>query len=154
MTVYDGRSFHTFTSADGLPSLFMADLGVGAPRGGSADLLGRGGCSGQALQNLVENAVKFMGDQGSPRIEIGLRQVEGESDPIFYVRDNGIGIDPRYQDRVFGLFERLDQDVAGTGVGLTLAQRIVETHGGRIWVQSAGEGKGTTFCFTLSGEAV
>ena len=65
------------------------------------------------------------------------------------VRDNGMGIDPRYHDKVFGLFERLDPSIDGTGIGLALVKRIVEVHGGRIWVESEGEGRGSTFCFTL-----
>jgi signal transduction histidine kinase len=66
------------------------------------------------------------------------------------VRDNGIGIDPRHHDTVFGLFEKLDSNSEGTGIGLTIVKRIVETHGGRIWVESQGIGHGSTFCFTLS----
>ncbi len=65
----------------------------------------------EVLQNLIENATKFMGDQPAPRIEVGLRRDVGgaeEPDPVFYVRDNGIGIDPRYQEKIFGLFERLE----------------------------------------------
>ncbi len=105
----------------------------------------------EVLQNLIENAVKFMGDQTVPRIEIGARRdADGESaQAVVYVRDNGIGIEARYHERIFGLFDRLDQGVEGTGVGLTLAQRIVEIHGGRIWVESTGAGQGATFCFTL-----
>ncbi len=103
----------------------------------------------EVLQNLIENAAKFMGGQPSPRIEVGVR-AGGAGDPVFYVRDNGIGVDPRYQEKIFGLFERLDQDVDGTGVGLAIVKRIVEFHGGRIWIESEGEGKGSTFCFTLA----
>ncbi len=76
--------------------------------------------------------------------------------PVFYVKDNGIGIEPKYHGKVLGLFERLDQSVEGTGVGLAVVHRIVEFHGGRIWVESEGVGTGSTFCFTLpaaSGEA-
>ncbi len=69
---------------------------------------------------------------------------------ILYVWDNGIDIDPCYHDRVFGLFDKLDQKAEGTGVGLAIVNRIVEVHGGRIWVESEGAGLGSTFCFTLS----
>lgn len=101
----------------------------------------------EVLQNLAENAVKFMGDQSVPRIEIGARREGGEI--ICYVRDNGIGIDPRFHQKIFSLFERLDQSKEGTGIGLAIVKRIVEVHGGRIWVESDGKGRGSTFCFTL-----
>jgi signal transduction histidine kinase len=65
------------------------------------------------------------------------------------LRDNGIGIEPQYHERVFGLFNKLDAETEGTGVGLALVKRIVQVHGGRIWVESEGPGKGATFCFTL-----
>ncbi len=101
----------------------------------------------EVLQNLVENAAKFMGDQKDPRIEIGQAGEENGS-PIFYVRDNGIGISPEHFDRVFGLFNKLDAKTDGTGIGLALVKRIVEVHGGRIWVQSE-MGAGSVFYFTL-----
>jgi PAS domain S-box-containing protein len=101
----------------------------------------------EVLQNLIDNAAKFMGDQPSPRIEIG-QQGERGGKPVFFVRDNGIGISPEYKDRIFGLFDKLDMRTEGTGVGLALVKRIVEFHGGRIWVQSE-LGKGSTFYFTL-----
>ena len=98
-------------------------------------------------QNLVENAVKFMGDQPSPRIEIGAEPHGRET--VFYVRDNGIGIDPRYRDKVFGLFEKLDAQAEGTGLGLALVKRIVELSQGTIWLESEGLGRGSCFRFTL-----
>ena len=101
----------------------------------------------EVYQNLIDNAVKFMGDQTSPRIEIGAQQHDGEV--VCFVRDNGIGIASEYHEKVFGLFERLDTVIDGTGIGLALVKRIVEVHGGRIWVESEGEGRGTTFWFTL-----
>lgn len=106
----------------------------------------------ELVQNLVDNAAKFMGEQASPRIEIGAEP--GEEGPVFYVRDNGAGIDPRYLSRIFGLFEKLDQASEGTGLGLAIAKRIVEVHGGRIWAESRGAGTGAEFRFTLSEEAV
>jgi PAS domain S-box-containing protein len=103
----------------------------------------------EVLQNLIDNAVKFMGNQPHPHIEIGIR-TDPPNQPVFFVRDNGIGIDPLYRDKVFGLFDKLDAQSEGTGVGLALVKRIVEVHGGRIWVESEGAGSGTTFCFTLT----
>ena len=100
----------------------------------------------EVIQNLLDNAAKFMGGQENPRIEIGARG-EGE-DVVFFVRDNGVGIDPRHHDRIFGLFDKLDSGGDGTGVGLALVKRIIELHGGRIWVESEG-GKGSAFYFTL-----
>lgn len=102
---------------------------------------------GEVLQNLVENALKYMGDQSRPRIEIGERQ-EGD-ERVFFVRDNGIGIEERYHETIFGLFNKLQAQTEGTGIGLALARRIIELHGGRIWVESQGPGGGSCFCFTL-----
>ena len=101
----------------------------------------------QVLQNLLDNAVKFLGDQPEPRVEIGCRRVGGEA--VCTVRDNGVGIEERHRERVFGLFDKLDPDSEGTGVGLALVRRIVELHGGRVWAESEGAGRGTTICFTL-----
>ncbi|MFZ5866358.1 MAG: PAS domain S-box protein [Thermodesulfobacteriota bacterium] len=101
----------------------------------------------EVFQNLIENSMKFMGDQSQPRIEIGTKR-EGE-ETVLFVRDNGIGINPLYHEKVFGLFNKLDQKTEGTGIGLALAKRIVEVHGGRMWVESKGIGKGSAFCFTL-----
>lgn len=104
---------------------------------------------GEVMQNLIENAVKYMGDQPTPKIDIGVRQ-EAQG-CVIYVSDNGIGIEPRYNENIFGLFNQLDQSREGTGVGLAIVKRIVELHGGKVWVESEGLGKGTTFCFTLPG---
>ena len=101
----------------------------------------------EVLQNLIDNAAKYMGDQPTPRIEIG-QHGEESGQLIFFVKDNGIGINPEYHERVFGLFNKLDPKSEGTGVGLALAKRIIEVHGGRIWVESE-VGKGATFFFTL-----
>ncbi|TRO80494.1 PAS domain S-box protein [Trichloromonas acetexigens] len=100
-------------------------------------------------QNLIENAVKYMGDQGAPRIRLGVEETGGEI--VFFVRDNGMGIDPRYREKIFGLFEKLDAKSEGSGLGLALVKRIVELYGGRIWVESEGAGKGSCFRFTLPG---
>jgi len=101
----------------------------------------------EVITNLMDNAAKFMGDQPNPRIEIGVRS-DGE-ETVFYVRDNGIGIEPRYHEKVFDLFDKLEQQTEGTGIGLAIVKRIIEVHGGRIWVESEGAGQGSTFCFTL-----
>ncbi len=101
----------------------------------------------EVFQNLIENAVRFLGDQAQPCIEIGVRGEGAER--VFFVRDNGMGIEPRYHETVFGLFNKLDARTPGTGIGLALVRRIVEVHGGRIWVESAGARQGATFCFTL-----
>ncbi len=101
----------------------------------------------QVMQNLIENAVKYMGDQPQPRIEIGNRKDGDEL--VCFVRDNGAGIEPRYQENIFELFSQLDQQAEGTGVGLALVQRIIELDGGRMWVESPGLGHGSTFCFTM-----
>lgn len=104
----------------------------------------------QLFQNLIANALKFRGAQ-RPEIHISAEQQEREW--LFRVRDNGIGIDPQYHRQVFGIFKRLHSADAhsGTGMGLAICQKIVERHGGRIWVESES-GKGATFCFTLPAE--
>lgn len=101
----------------------------------------------EVMQNLLDNACKYMGDQPNPQIEIGHSLVNDER--TFYVRDNGIGIEPEFHERIFGLFDKLDSTTEGSGVGLALVKRIVEVHGGRIRVESEGSGKGSTFLFTL-----
>jgi len=103
----------------------------------------------EVLQNLIENAAKFTGDQASPRVEVGLREDPGRR--VFFVRDNGRGIEARHLERVFELFAKLESSAEGTGVGLALARRIIEAHGGRLWAESEGRGHGTSFCFTLEG---
>jgi signal transduction histidine kinase len=101
----------------------------------------------EVLENLIHNAAKYMGDQANPLIEIGLRGQAEER--IFYVKDNGIGIESTYHDKVFVIFEKLNPTIEGTGIGLALVKRIIETHGGRIWVESDGVGMGSAFCFTI-----
>ncbi len=108
----------------------------------------------QVYQNLLANAIRYMGDQSAPRIEVGVRANEdvarhSRANKVLFVRDNGTGIDPRFHHKVFELFERLAATEEGSGVGLAVVKRIVELHGGRIWVESEGEGRGSTFCFTL-----
>lgn len=100
----------------------------------------------QVFQNLIENAIKFKHSEKPLRIEIASRRDGG--DTVLYVRDNGIGIDPWDQKMIFGLFDRPDSGIEGTGFGLALVKRIVQLHEGRVWVESAGYGHGSTFCFT------
>jgi PAS domain S-box-containing protein len=103
-------------------------------------------------QNLIENAVKYSGDQAHPQIEIGAMQQA--QDVVFYVRDNGIGIAPEHNERIFNLFSQLNPGSEGSGLGLALVKKIVSIYQGRIWVESAGEGKGSCFMFTLPGAVV
>ena len=100
----------------------------------------------EVLQNLLENATKFTLPGIPPRVEIGLR--EGE-ERAFFVRDYGRGLDAAYLERIFNIFEKLDPGAEGTGIGLSLARRIIEGHGGKIWAESEGLGQGVTFLFTL-----
>ena len=101
----------------------------------------------EVMQNLLDNAAKYMGAQAKPHIEVGHHGVE-DGKPIFFVRDNGMGISPEHHERIFGLFNKLDPASEGTGIGLALVKRIVELHEGRIWVESEA-GHGSTFYFTL-----
>jgi chemotaxis family two-component system sensor kinase Cph1 len=105
----------------------------------------------QLFQNLIGNALKFHGEE-APRVEISA--VRKGDDWIFSVRDNGIGIDPQYNDRIFEIFQRLHtcEEYPGTGIGLAIAKKIVERHQGHIWVESL-PGKGSTFNFTLPVDA-
>ena len=107
----------------------------------------------QVWLNLLSNAVKYVGaDNARPQIEIGC--TPGDGKPVFWVRDNGIGIDSKYFDKIFQIFERLPaakRAGEGTGIGLAIVKRIVEHHGGRIWLDSV-PGAGTTFYFTVENE--
>ncbi|HSG41995.1 MAG TPA: PAS domain S-box protein [Anaerolineales bacterium] len=102
----------------------------------------------QVVQNLVDNAAKYFGEQKKPTIRIGYQEDDGK--PVFFVRDNGRGIESEHFERVFGLFNKLEANSEGTGIGLALAKRIIEVHNGKIWVESKGLGKGSTFYFTLA----
>jgi len=102
----------------------------------------------QVLVNLLSNAVKFTRVRERGQVEVGSFVEGGET--VYYVRDNGIGFDMQYANKLFGVFQRLhrEEEYEGTGVGLALAQRILHRHGGRIWAQSE-EGRGATFFFTV-----
>ncbi|MCE9598135.1 MAG: PAS domain S-box protein [Spirochaetia bacterium] len=98
-------------------------------------------------QNLVENAVKYGRANETPRLEIGARpHADGYA---FFVKDNGVGIDTRYHHRIFEQFHKLDSGTEGSGIGLSLVQRIIEAHQGRVWVESEGPGLGSTFWFLV-----
>jgi signal transduction histidine kinase len=102
----------------------------------------------EVVQNLVENAVKYAKPNSRPRIEIGTNDSGENGYTVFHVRDDGIGIDPEHHDRIFGLFNKLDPQSEGTGIGLSLVKRIIEVHGGRVWVDSEKD-QGATFYFSL-----
>ena len=101
----------------------------------------------QVFQNLLENAAKYMGQEEHPRV-----RVEGQKDVASLavsVRDNGIGIAEDRLKAIFDIFSKVDKGCEGAGIGLALVKRIVEAHGGRIWAESEGLGRGSAFRFTL-----
>jgi chemotaxis family two-component system sensor kinase Cph1 len=111
----------------------------------------------QILDNLIRNALKFAAKDRALDLEVGLRDGSGNGsgstgrleEPVLFVRDNGIGISPADQDRIFEPFERLGQhDAPGTGIGLAIVKKIIELYQGKVWVESE-PGHGSTFCFTL-----
>ena len=110
---------------------------------------------GQVIENLLSNAVKYIGKENpAPRIDVGAIEQDGQK--VFFVRDNGIGVDKHYYQKMFEIFQRLPSGKKigeGTGVGLTIVKRIIEHHGGKIWLESE-LGKGTTFFFTLKGKEI
>jgi len=100
------------------------------------------------FQNLIGNALKYC--ENKPEVHISAVQKNGKW--LIGIRDNGIGIDPKYNNKIFGIFKRLHHldEYSGTGIGLAVCKKIVERHGGEIWVESEGEGKGSTFYFTMN----
>jgi PAS domain S-box-containing protein len=122
----------------------MVDLAIqeGIMVQGDPDLLK------MVMENLLDNAWKFTGNEAQPRIEFGAAAKDGET--CYFIRDNGAGFDMAYAGKLFGAFQRLhdSHELSGTGIGLATVQRIIAMHGGRVWAE--GEiGKGATFCFTL-----
>jgi|GEM_PF-1379804 len=102
----------------------------------------------EAVQNLISNAFKF-GRQGDKVIVEAGAKITADGQPVYFIRDNGIGIEAKYLEKVFNLFERLAPEIEGTGVGLAIVKRVIEMHGGRVWAESEGKGQGAVFCFTL-----
>lgn len=104
-----------------------------------------------AFTNLLSNAIKFTGHQPLAVIEVGCQE-SSSNEPVIFVRDNGVGFDPKYADKLFGVFQRLhrQEDFEGTGIGLATVKRIIQKHGGRIWAESQ-PGVGTTLYFTMAG---
>lgn len=103
---------------------------------------------GEVFQNLIENGIKYLGDQQNPIIEIGFSTKNKQH--TYYVKDNGIGIQKEYFEKIFGLFDKLDPNTEGNGIGLAFVKRVIELHGGKIWVHSDGPGKGSVFYFTIN----
>jgi PAS domain S-box-containing protein len=101
----------------------------------------------EVLANLIQNSIKYRDKTVPLKIEIGHYLSENET--VFFVRDNGLGIDANEAEKVFALFYRSTADGEGSGIGLAIVKKIIEAHGGRIWVQQGQSGKGTTICFTL-----
>ena len=128
--------------------LAIADSGAVITHDSLPTLMGDASQLLQLFQNLIANAIKFRRDE-APRIEVGAQRVEAGWS--FTVRDNGIGIEPEYFDRIFVLFQRLHGRGAypGTGIGLAICKKVVERHGGHIEVEST-PGQGSTFSFTLA----
>ncbi len=128
-------------------SVSIAETGVEIVRAPFPDFICDVGQIGQVFQNLISNAIKFRGEDW-PRVTIGYR-AEGENH-IFSIRDNGPGIEPQYFERIFVMFQRLHTrtEYPGTGIGLAICKKIVERHGGTIWVESEKD-HGSTFSFSL-----
>jgi PAS domain S-box-containing protein len=126
----------------------IAETGAEVSHDPLPGVLGDEGQLVQVLQNLVGNAIKFHREGTPPRVHVGVRREGG--DWQISVRDNGIGIEPAYFERIFVIFQRLNprERYPGTGIGLAITKKIIERHGGRIWVEST-PGEGSTISFTL-----
>jgi PAS domain S-box-containing protein len=143
---FEGLVREALALVDGRIAATGAEVRVGD---GLPTVFGDPGRLREVIQNLVENALASVSGRPQPLVVVGMRGPDEAGRVVLFVRDNGKGVDPGHHERIFGLFEKLDPAGEGTGVGLTIARRIVEAHGGRIWVESEGRGRGATFCFTL-----
>jgi len=105
----------------------------------------------EVFLNLIENGIKYHKNNVKPEISIGIHtnNNDGNGFVTLYVRDNGIGIKSCYYHKIFGLFDRLDHSTEGSGIGLSIVKRIIEVHGGSIWVESEGQNQGSTFYFSV-----
>jgi PAS domain S-box-containing protein len=148
-----GREFEP-TDCEGVLGRVLGDLRLAIQESGAVvthdplpTVIADGIQLDQLFQNLIGNAIKFR-NQEAPLVHVSSKRNGKEW--IFSIRDNGIGIDPQYAERIFVIFQRLHKrgEYPGTGIGLAVCKKIVERHGGRIWVESNGE-KGTTFSFTM-----
>ena len=103
----------------------------------------------QLWSNLISNAIKYTLPKEDRKIEIGSHERDGED--VYYIKDTGVGFDPEYTHKLFGIFERMHkvEEFEGTGIGLAIVQRIVRRHGGKVWAEGK-KGEGATFYFTLS----
>jgi len=130
--------------------MIIGESGAKVEKGEMPEILADQGQLVQVFQNLVQNAIKFHGPQ-PPVVRVGAEERDGEW--LFWVSDNGVGIEPQYFERIFIIYQRLHSktEYGGTGIGLALVKKIVERHGGRIWVEST-PGEGTTFYFTIPQE--
>lgn len=127
----------------------VTEAGATVVCGALPDVRGNGMQLVQLFQNLISNCIKYRRAEVAPHIAIDVRE-EANGRVLFSIADNGIGIAPAHHKQIFAPFQRLHgQEVPGSGIGLATCQRIVEGHGGKIWVDSPGEGKGSTFWFSL-----